>query len=478
MTKRCWVLGFLLISVGLSALATVDINCNAQFVALDSGPQLAGPMTLTVDGDDFFEAGPTTPEYIRITLQNGATLAQTLVDIQSAPSNNQPIYLAMRLDNTQTDWTLTADPQAVSIVRWREGENQIYLKVTQQSNKWLFNGTQNQAPDYNNRVAFQFGVDARFSYQINAPLLAVQRANRLANSRDSSTNPTELNFMSTLFCIHLDSSQVQPFPSPESKVQHYVVSYDYQTTGVETEPLLSSIVWGDQTSANFSGTDTIAIAQSAINIQSGPAENQPGLSFCSLSGQETPLQGQIRFQHLANIPWFAGAQVVLNLDPDSTYGFPTGAAFVDSEGQSGFFVETAYFGAPFSDPGTARCYDADGTFMTPGGTRLTRKVYVTANESFPSDSFEGELVATLIRPNCAPETPQVMVTLRSPKGPQYFIESGPYQGSQNGCAPLFWETPTYVQTLGSYALLGLENWPMNPSLLNLVQWVNQGAFHP
>jgi hypothetical protein len=69
-----------LLPLPLMVLANVSATLSSPFVYYRGASQPVGSMVFMVDGNDFAEASPHSPIYLRVAFDKGAVLAQTLVD--------------------------------------------------------------------------------------------------------------------------------------------------------------------------------------------------------------------------------------------------------------------------------------------------------------------------------------------------------------------------------------------------------------
>lgn len=145
------------------------------------------------------------------------------------------------------------DPQSVAIVRWRVGEEDIWLRVSQSSSNWIeyLPTSTLQAPSPSLGVSFSFGVPAASSWAVNQLLFPVGYANMRANSR--LPDPLSLvDAEDTLLVIDLRQSIDLPFPDLSSEViTDYLAFTD--CLGVTTEPDPTDIAIGPQTPVTFAG---------------------------------------------------------------------------------------------------------------------------------------------------------------------------------------------------------------------------------
>ena len=144
--------------------ASVQLDTSINDVFNRGSNELAGSITWTVTGDDFREASTEEPIFIRVTPDHNSFLAETLVhQTSSNPVIATPINLAMALDGGLGSVQMAALPNAVSIVRWVEGESSLWIRVQQTSDQWLSAGGPLVGPSEDLAVSWTIGVSARLS---------------------------------------------------------------------------------------------------------------------------------------------------------------------------------------------------------------------------------------------------------------------------------------------------------------------------
>jgi hypothetical protein len=368
MLKRTWSL-LALAAMGSMVFATVDLRTNIQDIYYRGTCEEAGSITMSVRGDDFFEASTDTPVFIRIRLDKGGKLCQTLVDRNSATTTNVPIFLAMRYEGSSNNFIVSALPRTVSLIRWRKGEDQIWLRVQLATQYWLQNITSGllQAPDSNNRVAFTFGQTARNTWTTNTGRYATGQANLPANT----THPEEIIAVAaieehwavtTLICVDVSSSILEAMPAINSRLNFDTISYSGcsdtveplvcgagQTRGVFTASAPSGIVLGDQTLANFSGDDAIArgnpISCSMTIAKPAPVYAPlclvPGTGQNPVDDDTICMTNTIRLNVKCTYGWNGGSSIIVSTANGASYGFPVS---LDNAGNpiAGPYADTWY----------------------------------------------------------------------------------------------------------------------------------------
>lgn len=157
----------------------------------------AGSISLTVTSDDFADASPQNPIYMRINLNQGMSLGESI-----GPSDD--IYLALSLPLDFQDITVVAPPESVALVRARSGDSAIWLRIQHPTSVWLSNGQETFAPTEEYPVTFELGTTARES---------VSRGDRVGgnlpfNTRSASTTGNARDAISTILCLQLGNSDL------------------------------------------------------------------------------------------------------------------------------------------------------------------------------------------------------------------------------------------------------------------------------
>jgi hypothetical protein len=203
--------------------ASVELDTSINDVFSRGTNELAGSITWNVTGDDFREASTDEPVFIRVTPDHNSFLAETLVR-QSA--GDEPINLAMTLDGSPF-FTVAADPEAISIVRWVAGEAAFWIRVQQTSDQWLDTGTGLVGPSVDQEVSWTVGISARLSDERNEQGVGGSGSNLPFNTRDETANEGDFDeATSTLICLDLSSSNLADDGSNESLLDYDIIAYD------------------------------------------------------------------------------------------------------------------------------------------------------------------------------------------------------------------------------------------------------------
>lgn len=203
-----------------------------------------GIMQFVVNPFELPAASPENPLYIRLLFEKEAILCDTLV---WSHSNNQgnltfdPIYLPIQIDgfSFKTNNLVSAPPDTVSIVRWKKGENQIWLKIQRPGSTWIKDSVPRD-------LKWTVGIAARTTWEQNQDRFQDGRANLPAATRNLEALD-QAHAVSTLICADLLESTLFPAPAPDifSLMALPGVILDSNTTNVETAETMDEIELGN-----------------------------------------------------------------------------------------------------------------------------------------------------------------------------------------------------------------------------------------
>ena len=251
----------------------VQVSAEPNEIYYQGTQELAGSLSFGVIGDDFPDAGPNEPVYIRITLSSDAVLAETLVD-----GNNPdlpPIFLALSLETEDPSALMGTSPNAVSIVRWMAGENALWLRVTESSSDWIhYPNSFSVPPSEDLRVNMTLGVTAAESWGVNQPPFLVGLASLPANSTRPFV-PTMGDAASTSLYVDVSQSTLEPGGGVNSSLLIDPIAY-VGSTGVETEADPGNISVGTIAPIDFVGTSIAVAFGIEVSISPAVAVQGPG----------------------------------------------------------------------------------------------------------------------------------------------------------------------------------------------------------
>lgn len=245
--------------------ATIDLRTTINPVYVDGSCEQTGIIQFVVSADDFKDASTSQPVYIRITLEKAARLCKTLVlsnesNVNAGALVADPIYLPIQFDGN-TPANITAVPETVSIARWVQGEGAFWLKVQSPTVSWTNIG----APTNEVKVRWTVGISARTSWEQNKSEFDLGRSSLPSSTRDVTGLSTD-DAVSTLICVDLRNSNLEPQPLPDnvSLLGFDPISYDFTTTGVDWDGAgnfavnsETNIINGSLTFPSFSGDTEI-----------------------------------------------------------------------------------------------------------------------------------------------------------------------------------------------------------------------------
>lgn len=248
-SKVLFCLGFLSFSALLQAQTRPEsLRFTNQSGNIDGQAPLAdlGYIQGLIAGDVFADAGPENPIFVRIQLTQGVRLAHTLVDIEqpNAKRAHQPIYLPLVLSGEIRNLTIGAAPDALAIVRWIAGEDQIWLRITQASSTWIqLEQATTFAPTEALAVYFWLGTSAPATWAHLAPLYVAGSANLPAATSDPD-QPDQAHAVSTLLCGDLFTSSLVENGAVERQATFFTTTFLQASDGVTTAPTPGQISLG------------------------------------------------------------------------------------------------------------------------------------------------------------------------------------------------------------------------------------------
>ncbi len=255
----------------LFGFAELGLRTTIESMAYRAACEKSGRITFRVEDNAFAAASQDEPFYLRLRFDHGAVLCQTLV---SESEGRAPILIPAALEadaDTETS-TLNLPADAVSIVRWKTGEPEIWLKITSSSSTWIRDGQNLNPPSPTRAVRFSIGVDSQTSLATNETLYQQQRANLPAAQQQGAHVGTEMRF-------DLRDADWLPVPAPmpDSILSCDIIAFHRDTLNVETSADFRDIEYGSVANIAFSGDSIIG---RAVDDQQ-PAE--PGASGIELS---------------------------------------------------------------------------------------------------------------------------------------------------------------------------------------------------
>jgi hypothetical protein len=336
MRKYLTVLVLALLAAPL--FADIELSTSINDVFHRGSNELAGSITMNVNEDDFNDASTEEPIFVRVTLDHQARLARTLVNLASTDGAiNDPIYLAMQINQSNGAIGCSADRETTSIVRWVAGESAFWIRVQTPTSTWIdLVATPGDPvpPREGLTVSWTVGVSARKSRDDND-----FRSNLPFNTREPATAGDDEDASSTLICVNLSGSTLTT-DGVESLLNYDPIAFNYRA---EIGLGQYSGQSGDDTGINF--TNDFAIARgkdrSCETLVVGKPAAPPTSLCVSQAGTNQNIDGfivacnTIEFSIdcesgglYLDTDLLAGAYVTLSTGGRGTYGFPaTGGAY-------------------------------------------------------------------------------------------------------------------------------------------------------
>ncbi len=222
-------------------LANVDITTTEPYIDYRSMGTRAGIVTISVNGNDFSDTSTENPKYLRIRMDKGTRLAETLVDLEGSATLSEPIDLAMRISGMDRA-KIRAPRDTVRIIRWRRGEGELWLEIRHNSSTWIEIDGELTFPNTNSRVSWTMGrsiekdqADVKTDYENG-------RSNLPANMRGNEAQHTF--FM-------LDTSRSILAAEGLNRAQEFDCDFFVGSRLVRTALSPAGIRIGQQTNANF-----------------------------------------------------------------------------------------------------------------------------------------------------------------------------------------------------------------------------------
>ncbi|MCB1042155.1 MAG: hypothetical protein KDC35_04420 [Acidobacteria bacterium] len=191
-----------------------------------------GAVRLLIDQNSFGIVGNDVVFDVRLKFTDGAILSETFVDIEGSPLGHQPIHLAV-FTSSATDCLVTAPFDAVSIVRWRAGESEIWVRISQPSSDWVEVSGVSSPPTIVCNVSWSIGLGEPVNTGFLLPKFLQSLSNLSGNSRNG-IDPIALPI------------QVNTIGLPESARIELATTWMINSQGVTTAASTAGIVLGDQ----------------------------------------------------------------------------------------------------------------------------------------------------------------------------------------------------------------------------------------
>ena len=205
--KSNWFFPVMISLCCLPVRSEVEIQSSINDVYRLGSHELPGFIGVKISGDHFGPVTENAPYFLRLALNQNSFLADTLVDLTSSdPAINSPIYLALELNNgVNPDRFMNAPANAVSVVRWVQGEPYLWIRIQASSSTWV--GVPGQSPvppSDDDEVCFEIGISARSNFERD---LQPQTSNLPYNTRNLGAQyGVTTDATSILICADLSKS--------------------------------------------------------------------------------------------------------------------------------------------------------------------------------------------------------------------------------------------------------------------------------
>ncbi len=159
-----WVMLCLAISLGwtCSLYAQTDMSLHTQIRPIyQHSPQTnLGVLQIRIENDIFANASAEAPFYLRLALSHSIQWADSLTHSDGNNPDGTPIYLPLTLMSHDGTAMLTAAPNAVALVRHKQGEGELWLRISQASSHWVRIGENTEPPSSQHPVQITLGQGA------------------------------------------------------------------------------------------------------------------------------------------------------------------------------------------------------------------------------------------------------------------------------------------------------------------------------
>lgn len=204
----------------IAGVCAGELRTTIRDIAIHASAEQAGILSFHLDDDAFPTATPDHPVFLYVRLEDGAVLANTLVDIDRPDLGraHHPIFMPIETGAAE-EVSVVAPPDAVSIVRWVQGESAIWLRIQRPTHTWLSVAGHEVAPNPDHYARFSFGRSASNSYADTGGYFEQQLANLPYHTRQDpfKTDDPQTFAVSTLLCLDMRDARLQAFPRPSSE---------------------------------------------------------------------------------------------------------------------------------------------------------------------------------------------------------------------------------------------------------------------
>lgn len=309
-----------------SVQGLIEIQSTVNAVYFRGSCETAGMIRFLAKPAELPEASPESPVYIRLKLSLNAKLGETLVWLHESnqnPLTSKPIFLPLGVSPPALPNTVLAPPDTLSIVRWKKGEDQIWLKIQRSPSGWVQFG-------YQGKVDWALGISARRSWGFSNESFSAGLANLPAATRfpmDLDQNSA----VSTLSCLDLRQSTLEPhIPGVTENLIAMPSLFDGTTHAVENAFSSEVIIPGAVIKDAFTGDGMVGIGfdLTCFREQTPPPAIQ-NLSLCPENRDPTATglvklssgSRSIRVDCQQGYGTYSGSKLQLKVQPGANYGF-------------------------------------------------------------------------------------------------------------------------------------------------------------
>lgn len=292
--------------MGLSLWA-INLRTTIPDVSHEGSHEIIGICTLDIDGDEFAQASPQNPVYIRFGLQFSKGWSKTLVDLRAgAPEAvNAPINLAI-YPGSGFSLNPSIPVTAFQMVRLIRGERHGWLRVTSSSSNWVMEGVGLTSPSPVHKVLVTIGIKGSLSVQSGGS--TTSGGNERADSGVLAT---------TLLCA--DYQNTPNFGAGDLEIIDFL-SLDATTQGVEDGDF---VFIGSNLAIGFSNDVSIARGADyfpcfeyhfkADDIESAPHGIQVNRSLLVDLHEYWAAVPPVFFTNSSDFEWQAGSRFLLTI---------------------------------------------------------------------------------------------------------------------------------------------------------------------
>lgn len=295
-----------------------------------------GVLEVRIGSDVLAGASPEDPVFVRITLDQGLQLAETLVAPTQDPAMHRPVFMPLVLETASVGYRLAAPADSLAVVRWVAGESEIWLSLQSDSAQWIDTGSNRVGPSWSHPVRFYLGASAAQNWAFLGDTYAAGRANLPAPVFDAA-QPSQDQAVSTLLCGDLYDSLTRPSKDLAHSGYAYSIQFYRGSHGVDSATAVGEVQPGSEIEVRFErATQTLGqVIQPDTTCTL--RLNEVAVATPTLCRPDHDAQGLVHFEASARLladcgqaMAAAGGRVGLQFSADQAYRFQIA---VDGEGR-------------------------------------------------------------------------------------------------------------------------------------------------